>query len=91
MRGIVSSVDQRIAILRLVKRIFVDTSVLLRCSFAFVLPILEYCSQVWGSTAECHIQLLELQVYFIYRLCPNQSSVSRSLGKTNFRVCINFN
>ena len=38
VRGIVSSVDQRIGILRLVKRTFGDTSVLLRCSFAFVLP-----------------------------------------------------
>ena len=31
VRGIVSSVSQRIGILRLVKRVFVDTSVLLRC------------------------------------------------------------
>ena len=46
-----------IDILRLVKRIFVDTSVLLRCYFAFVLPILEYCSSVWGPAAECHLQL----------------------------------
>ena len=44
VRGIVSRVSQRIGILRLVTRIFVDTSVLLRCYFAFVLRILEYCS-----------------------------------------------
>ena len=42
----------RIGISRLVKRILVDTSVLLRCYFAFVLPILEYCSPVSGSAAE---------------------------------------
>ena len=48
VRGIVSSVSERIGILRLVKRILVDTSVLLRCYFAFVLPILEYCSPMWG-------------------------------------------
>ena len=40
LRGIVSSVSQRIGILRLVKHMFVDTSVLLRCDFAFVLSIL---------------------------------------------------
>ena len=34
--GIVSRVSQRIGILRLVKRIFVDTSVLLHCYFAEV-------------------------------------------------------
>ena len=57
--GIVPSFSQRIGIFRLVKLIFVDTSVLLRCYFAFVLPILEYCSPGWGSAAECHLQLLE--------------------------------
>ena len=40
VRGIVSSVFQRIGILRLMKCIFADTSVLFRCYFAFVLPIL---------------------------------------------------
>ena len=43
VRRIVSRVSQRIGILRLVKRVFVDTSVLLRCYYAFVLLILEYC------------------------------------------------
>ena len=52
VRGIVSRVSQRSGILRFVKRIFVDTSVLLRCYFAFVITILEYCSPVWGSAAE---------------------------------------
>ena len=75
-RGIVSRVSLRIDILRLVKRVFVDTSVLLRCYFAFVLPILEYCSPVWRSVAECHLQLLEHQVYLVARLCPDQSFLS---------------
>ena len=48
VRGIVSRVSQRISILSLVKHIFVDTSVLLRCYFEIVLPILEYCSSVYG-------------------------------------------
>ena len=50
--------------LRLVKLVFVDNSLLLRCYYAFVLPILEYCSPVWGSAAECHLQFLERQAYF---------------------------
>ena len=62
--------------LRLVKHIFVGTSVLLRCYFAFILPILEYCSPVWGSVAECHLQLLERQVYSVTGLCPDQSFLS---------------
>ena len=51
VRGIVSRVSQRIEILRLVKRIFVDSCTLLRCYFSFVLPIVEYCSRVWGSAS----------------------------------------
>ena len=36
MRGIASCVSQRIGIVRLVKRVLVNTSVLLRCYYAFV-------------------------------------------------------
>ena len=53
-----------------------DTSVLLRCYFAFVLLILVYCSPVCGSAAECHLQLLERQVYLVARLCPDLSILS---------------
>ena len=75
MPGIVSRASQKINILRLVKCIFVDTSVLLRRNFSFVLAIPEYCSPV-ESTAECHLQLLEHQVYSVARLCPDQSFLS---------------
>ena len=67
----VSGVSQRIGILRLVKCIF--TSGLLRCYYAFVLLILEYYFLVWGSVAECQIELLERQVHSVARLCPYQS------------------
>ena len=84
----------------MVKRIFVDTSVLLRCDFAFVLSILEYCSPVWGSAAECHLQLLERQVYSVGRVCAYQTFLSlchrrrvaglRMLYKvnSNFNYCL---
>ena len=74
--GIVSPVSQRIDILRLVKLVFVDTSVLLLYYYALVLPILEYCSLVWGSAAECHLQLLECQMCSVARLCPGQTFLS---------------
>ena len=75
MRGIVSRVSQTIDILRLVKCVFmVDTSVLLCCYYAFVLPILEYCSPVWGKlAAKCHHQLLKRKVYSVARFCHDQS------------------
>ena len=49
------------------KLAFVDTSVLFRCYNAFVIRILEYCSPVWGSAADC--RLLERQVCSVARLC----------------------
>ena len=49
--GNVSRVSQRIGILRLVKHICVDTSVLLRCYIAFLLLLLEYiCSRAFYSS-----------------------------------------
>ena len=74
--GIFSRVSQRIGILRLVKRIFLDTSVLLCCYY--FLPILRYCSPVWGSAAEGHLQLLERQVYSVAKLCPDRTLVVAS-------------
>ena len=76
MCGNVSRVSQRINIVRLVKRIFMNTSVLIHCYFEFVLPILMYFSLVWESAAECHLQFIELQVYSVVRPCPDQSFLS---------------
>ena len=49
---------------------------LLRCYFAFVLLFLEYCSPVWGSAAECYLQLHERHVYSVTRLYPAQGFLS---------------
>ena len=68
--GIVYNVSQRIGILRLTKRIFTDTSVLLLCYFEFVLLILEYRFPMWGLAAECHLQLLVRLEYSVAWLCP---------------------
>ena len=57
----------------LVKRVFVDTSVLLPCYCAFVLLILECFSLFCGSADECHLQLVECQVYSVARPCPDQT------------------
>ena len=46
---------------------------LLRCYFAIVLQILEYCWSMRGSAAECHLQLLERQMYSEATLCHDQS------------------
>ena len=49
---------------------------LLCCYYAFGLQILEYCSPVWGSDTECHLQLLERQMYSVARFCPDLTFLS---------------
>ena len=60
MRGIVSCDSQRNGILRFLKSVFVDTSVLLRCYDAFIVPILNYCSPVWGQLLNVIFSLLSV-------------------------------
>ena len=72
VRGVVSWVSQRIGILMMVNRVYADTSVLHCCYYAFILPILEYWSPVWGSDASSHLRLLDLQIHAVSRLCPDQ-------------------
>ena len=74
--SIVSRVSQTICILRLVKHIFLDTSVVLRSYYTFFLPIIEYCSLLWGSAADGHLRFLERQVYSVPRLCHDQTFLS---------------
>ena len=90
VHGIVSRVSQRICIFRLVKRVFVDTSVLLRCYYAFVLSILEYCCPVWGSAAKCCLQLLERRVYSVARLCHDQTFSSVCHRRHVAALCISY-
>ena len=56
--GIVSRGTQRIGILMLVKRVFVDTSVLLRCCYAFNNSFTSFClrSRSWRTNLSIHFQ-----------------------------------
>ena len=42
--------------------VFHDKLLIGRCFWAFVLPVLEYCSAVWCSAADTHLKLLECVV-----------------------------
>ena len=57
--SISSLVAQKIGLLRKSFRIFGDHDVLLRCFNSFILPCLEYCSLVWSSTTDFHLELLD--------------------------------
>ena len=54
--------SHRLRILRMYWRVFHDRSLLERCFWGFVLPVLEYCSAVWCSAADTHLKLLDYAV-----------------------------
>ena len=54
--------SQRLGILRKSWPVFHDRSLLGRCFFCFVLPVLEYCSAVWCLAADTRLKLLDRAV-----------------------------
>ena len=62
LRSVSTAASQRLGILRKSWRMFHDRSFLVRCFRGFVLPVLEYCSAVWCSAADTHLELLDRAV-----------------------------
>ena len=54
--------SQRLGILRKSWLVFHDSSLLERCFRGFVVPVLEYCSEVWCSAGDTHLKLLDRAV-----------------------------
>ena len=59
LRSVSRAVSQRLGILKKSGRVFHDKLLIGRCFWAFVLPVLEYCSAVWCSAADTHLKLLD--------------------------------
>ena len=59
LRSVSRAASQRLGILRKSWQVFHDTLLRGRCFRGFVLPVLEYCSTVWCSTADTHLKLLD--------------------------------
>ena len=59
LRSVSRAASQRLGMLRKSWQVFHDRSLLGRCFMGFVLPVLEYCSAVWCSTADTHLRLLD--------------------------------
>ena len=62
LRSVSRAASQRLGILSKSWRVFDDRSLLLRCFWGFVLPVLGYCSAVWCSAADTHLKLLDRAV-----------------------------
>ena len=59
VRAIAASASMRVGILRKTMSVFRDVTVVAKCFWAFILPVLEYCSPVWMSAATSHLSLLD--------------------------------
>ena len=62
VRAIAASASMRFGILRKTMSVFRDVTVVAKCFWAFILPVLEYCSPAWMSSATSHLSLLDCQV-----------------------------
>ena len=59
LRSVSRAASQRLGILRKSWHVFHDILHIWRCFWGFVLPVLEYCSAVWCSAADAHLELLD--------------------------------
>ena len=56
---VVSSIVQKLGILRIAWSVYQDPELVARCFWGLLLPIVEYCSPVWGSAVDGHLNLLD--------------------------------
>ena len=73
IRSVVASTSSRLGILRKTLGVFDDLDLAVRCfwlaGWTYLLPVLEYCSAVWLSAADCHLRLLDRVVSRASAMC----------------------
>ena len=62
LRSVSRAASQRLGIWRKSWKVLNDTLLLLRCFRCFILPVLEYCSAVWCSASDTHLNLPDREV-----------------------------
>jgi hypothetical protein len=90
IRRLVSECSRKIGMLRMARRMFDDVNIVRRCFFAFILPVLEYCSPVWGSSAASHLSLLDRLVRSVSELCEVDDLVSLVHRRSVAGLCMFF-
>ena len=59
IRAVASAAASKLGILRKTLSVFQDPSLVVKCFWSFLLPVLEYCSVVWRSAADGLLRLLD--------------------------------
>ena len=85
-----SAAAQRLGIMRKSWQVFHDRLLLLRSSWSFVLPVLEYCSAVWCSAADSHIKPLDRVVRSAGFLAGGVSECNLAHRRSVAELCILF-
>ena len=80
VRAIAASASMKVGILRKTMSVFRDVTVVAKCFWAFILPVLEYCSPVWMSAATSHLSLLDRVVSQVGRLSVEVSAAIFGTG-----------
>ena len=80
--------SQRLGILRKSFQVFPDRLLIGRCSWGFVLPVLEYCSAVWCSAADTHLKLLDRVVSCAYFLSSGVLNCNLSHRRSVAVLCM---
>ena len=68
VRAIAASASRRVGILSKTMSVFQDVAFVAKCFWAFILPVLEYCSPFWMSADTSHLSLLDRVVGQVSRL-----------------------
>ena len=59
VQSVASSAARKLGLMRKAGKVFGDRSLIVRCFWAYLLPVLEYCSPVWNCAADCHLRPLD--------------------------------
>ena len=90
VRAIAASASFRVGILRKTMSVIRDVAVVAKCFWAFILPVLEYCSPVWMSAATSHLSLLDRVVGQVSQLSGGSVSCDLWHRRKVASLCVFF-
>ena len=88
VRDVASRASQKLGILRQAWRLYQDVSIVSKCFWSYILPILEYCSPVWSSAADTHLRLLDRVVRTVFTLSNGQVLCDLDHRRSVAELCV---
>ena len=90
VRRIASSASQKLGLIRKANQVFKDGSISATCLRSFILPLLEYCSHNWSSSADSHLRLLDRVISSANFLCIGSGNYDLTHRRNISSVCMLF-